>query len=140
MLQEEKFHDEHGRAWFVLAAGRNAESRESLARAVRATLPTVLAFFGDPASAHDRPLMEAGVKTRPDGGVREDFLTRLSHLAEEAGFGEAALAPGGELRADAYAIDWTAWDPDRRRIDPGGPSDELLAHISGSKNVEFRRT
>ncbi|MFN2431815.1 MAG: Phenylacetic acid catabolic protein [Gemmatimonadota bacterium] len=140
MLQEERFHDEHGRAWFVLAAGRNAESRESVARAVRAALPGVLAFFGEPGSRHDATLLESGVKTRPDDDVREDFLARATRLAAEAGFGAASQRPGGELWPEDAVLDWSRWDPDRRRVDPGGPSNELLEHLSGARNVEFRRT
>jgi 1,2-phenylacetyl-CoA epoxidase catalytic subunit len=140
MIQEERFHDEHGRAWFVLAAGRDATSREAIALAARAALPGVLAFFGPPGSDHDRPLLESGIKDRADDDVRADFLVRVGRLAAEAGFGTDSLAPGGELRGEAGALDWSAWDPDRRRVDPGGPSDELIEHLSGSKNVEFRRT
>ena len=140
MLQEEKFHDDHGRAWFLLAAGRGPESRERVAAATRAALPTVLAFFGDPSSAHDRSLLEAGVRTRPASGAREDLLERLGSLAERAGFGPGAVAPGGELWGDADRIDWAAWDPARRRAGAGGPADELVEHLSGAHNVEFRRT
>lgn len=140
MIQEEKFHDQHGRAWFTLAARRDAASREAVARAARGALPAVLAFFGPPTSGHDSSLIESGIKTRPDAEVREDFRTRAATLAEEAGFGAASIAPGGELWGDSDAIDWSAWDPDRRRVDPGGPADELLEHLSGAKNVEFRRT
>jgi hypothetical protein len=50
------------------------------------------------------------------------------------------MSPGGELWGDADRIDWTAWDPARRRVDPGGPADELVEHLSGAQNVEFRRT
>ncbi len=140
MLQEERFHDEHGRAWFTLAAGRDADSKEAVARAARAALPAVLAFFGPPGSPHDRPLLESGIKTRPDEDVRGDWLSRIARLAETAGFGARSVEPGGELRGDADAIDWSAWDAERRRVDPGGPSDELVGHLSGAKNVEFRRT
>lgn len=139
MLQEERFHDDHGRAWFLLAARRDASSRESLARATREALPAVLAFFGDPAAGHDAPLIDAGVKTRPDADVREDFLHRMERLAEEAGFGAAAARPGGDLWADGD-VAWAAWDADRRRLGAGGPSEELIEHLSGAKNVEFRRT
>ena len=61
-------------------------------------------------------------------------------LAGQAGFGASAVSPGGELWGDARPIDWTAWDPARRRVDPGGPADELVEHLSGAQNVEFRRT
>jgi ring-1,2-phenylacetyl-CoA epoxidase subunit PaaC len=140
MLQEEKFHDDHGRAWFLLAAERGPESRERIASATRAALPSVLAFFGDPAAAHDRPLMEAGIRSRTAAAAREDFLDRLGNLARQAGFAASAVSPGGELWGDADRIDWTAWDPARRRVDPGGPADELVEHLSGAQNVEFRRT
>jgi ring-1,2-phenylacetyl-CoA epoxidase subunit PaaC len=140
MLQEEKFHDDHGRAWFLLAAERGAESRERIASATRAALPSVLAFFGDPASAHDRPLMEAGIRSRTAAAACEDFLDRLGDLARQAGFAASAVSPGGELWGDAGRIDWAAWDPARRRVDPGGPADELVEHLSGAQNVEFRRT
>jgi phenylacetate-CoA oxygenase PaaI subunit len=140
LLQEEKFHDEHGRAWFLLAAERGPESRERIAAATRAALPTVLAFFGDPGSDHDRHLRAAGIRTRTAAAAREDFLGRLGALAEQAGFGPSAVRAGGELWGEAGAIDWGRWDPARRRADAGGPSDELVEHLSGAHNVEFRRT
>jgi ring-1,2-phenylacetyl-CoA epoxidase subunit PaaC len=140
LIQEEKFHDEHARAWFQLAAGHSPESRASIAQATRAALPAVLAFFGDPTTAHDRELLTTGIKTRPDASVREDFLARLGRLAQKSGFAQGAVSPGGELWGDADRIDWQAWDPDRRRAVSGGPAAELLEHLSGAKNVEFRRT
>jgi phenylacetate-CoA oxygenase PaaI subunit len=140
LVQEEKFHDEHGRAWVVLAAKRSRQSRETLARSIRGALPSVLAFLGPPESDHDRPLLEAGIKTRSAREVRDDFLARVNRLLEEAGFPVGSAAPGGELWPDDETLDWAAWDPDRRRTDPGGPSTELLEHLSGARNVEFRRT
>jgi ring-1,2-phenylacetyl-CoA epoxidase subunit PaaC len=140
MIQEEKFHDEHGRAWFHLAAARSPESRESIAVATRSALPSVLAFFGDPAAGHDRDLLETGIKTIPDAEVRADFLERLERLVQAAGFPAGAASPGGDLRGEADRIDWRAWDPDRRRVGTTGPSDELLEHLSGARNLEFRRT
>ncbi|HEY7462137.1 MAG TPA: Phenylacetic acid catabolic protein [Gemmatimonadota bacterium] len=140
LIQEEKFHDEHARAWFQLASAHSSESRASIAHATRAALPAVLAFFGDPASNHDRELLATGIKTRPDAAVREDFLARLGRLARQAGFAAGAMSPGGELWGETERIDWRAWDADRRRTVSGGPADELLEHLSGAKNVEFRRT
>jgi ring-1,2-phenylacetyl-CoA epoxidase subunit PaaC len=140
MIQEEKFHDEHGRAWLRLAAARSPASRESIAAAIRAALPSVLAFFGDPAAGHDRELLETRIKTVADADVRRDFLERLERLVQAAGFPAGSAAPGGDLWGDADRIDWRTWDPDRRRVGPAGPADELLDHLSGAKNLEFRRT
>ncbi len=140
LIQEEKFHDEHGRAWFQLAAGRSRESRASLVQATRTALPAVLALFGDPASTHDRELLAADIKARPDAAVREDFLARVGRLAQQAGFAAGAVTPGGELWGETDRIDWRTWDPARRRAVSGGPAAELLEHLSGAKNVEFRRT
>ncbi|MBA2564443.1 MAG: phenylacetate-CoA oxygenase subunit PaaI [Gemmatimonadetes bacterium] len=140
LLQEERFHDEHARAWFKLAAGRNAASREALTAAVRAALPSVLAFFGPSGSTHDHPLLQEGIKTRSDADVAEDLLGRLARLATDAGFGPAAVSSGGDLWPADGLPAAGAWNPDRRRSDPGGPTAEVVEQLSGARNVEFRRT
>ena len=62
--------------------------------------------------------------------------------------GELAAASGGAelgtvtralgLEVPSGGVRWTGWTPARRRSGPGGPSDEVLYHLRGTKNAVFK--
>ena len=61
--------------------------------------------------------------------LRQAWLERVVPVLSEAGLEE--LAAEFEANVD---LDWSDWDPDRRRVGSGGPDDETLARIRGDKN------
>lgn len=134
MLLEEKFHHAHADGWVRLVESGKGAARDSLhaslARAVRDTA----AFFGPPG--HDAELVDAGHKAAPDDALRERLLSRTAALLEDPA--AAGLAPKGEGWALAEPLSWAGWDPDRRRLDPGGPDRTMLDELRGTKNVAFK--
>ncbi len=111
MLQEEHYHFLHGRSW--LREGRNA-----IAPAVRRAWREAMEWFG------------------PEGGELDE-LQRAGHLS----FGVLALHQRLKERlgmADsATSIDWTRWDPRRRRSRPGGIDAQTFQMLRGLEERRF---
>lgn len=139
MLEEERHHHEHGRGWFGLLVRRGGESREAMISAGREALVSVQELIGPPGGETESALLETGVRTRGAAEVRMRLDEQLADLAEFAGLGEEAVRPGGDLWVDPSGIVWAEWDPVRRRARSGGPDDELLRHLRGTKNVQYRK-
>jgi hypothetical protein len=103
MLQEERYHAMHGRSWM----------RESLAvAAVEQARSDAIVWIGpeggDVDDLHQKGILSLGVR---------DIRRRLD---EQVG-GAHEPTP----------IDWTAWDPVRRRISPGGIDELTLNMLQG---------
>jgi ring-1,2-phenylacetyl-CoA epoxidase subunit PaaC len=111
MLQEEHYHFLHGRSWL-----RQGLDRAQLERAWR----EAMAFFGPP-DGDLNALHTAGLLSRDAGGVRERLAERL-----ELG--------GDHPRPD---IDWSAWDPVRRRLEPGGIDAPTFDMMRGLEERRF---
>ncbi len=103
MLQEERFHQMHGRSWM-----KEHVAPEAVARAWH----DALAWFGPPGGDIDR-LRQSGELAL---GTRE--LVALTE--EKSGVG----APDG-------GPDWSVWDPVRRRHAAGGVDPDTFAKLSG---------
>ena len=101
-----------------------------LARALK----DAVAFFGPPG--HDADLVEAGLKSCPDDALRDRLFARLARLLEDP------AAVGLDRTDDAWGLAetpaWKDWDPDRRRLDRGGPEQAILDELRGTKNVAFK--
>ena len=73
MLEEERFHEAHGVAWFRRLAGTGERARTALREAVAATLPQVLRWFG-PDSDRTSALLEAELADAAGSELRTRFL------------------------------------------------------------------
>jgi hypothetical protein len=73
-------------------------------------------------------LVEAGVKATSN---REVFAALARDLHD------LARAGGVELAASAPAV-WAGWSPVTRRARAGGPTEDILYHLRGSKNEIFK--
>ncbi len=138
MLLEERFHWAHAEGWVRLIEGGegapDGAARDELRAALSRALVDAAAFFGPPG--HDADLVESGAKRIADDELRGRLLTRI------AGLVGAPAAVGLCVDDDAATvvdpIDWEAWDPARRRVDPGGPDQAMLDELRGTKNVAFK--
>ncbi|MGH7903722.1 MAG: Phenylacetic acid catabolic protein [Candidatus Dormibacteraceae bacterium] len=103
MLMEERYHFLHGRGWL----------REGVDGAVleRAWIEA-LEWFGP-----------------PDGEIAE--LHRAGHLSMGPGELRTHLEKSLEVRAPDVAIDWSRWDPVRRRTRPGAIGGHTFEMIRG---------
>jgi ring-1,2-phenylacetyl-CoA epoxidase subunit PaaA len=134
MLLEERFHAEHAEGWVRLIESRGGEARGALRRALSGALAAVTAFFGPPG--HDADLVGSGVRTSDDDALRRRLFSRVASLVGDAG--AVGLVPDGDGWSTAERVDWSAWDPTRRRLDGGGPDGEILDELRGTKNVAFK--
>lgn len=131
LLDEERFHDAHGVAWFRRLARGGDDSRAAIAAATAAILPGILAWFG-PDSDRARQLREAGIAQAVGSELRDRYLERIAPLLELLGAeGPGTTAPG------LPAWDLTGFDEARRRTAPGGPDAATIAKVRGDKNREF---
>ncbi|HXV86676.1 MAG TPA: Phenylacetic acid catabolic protein [Gemmatimonadales bacterium] len=132
MLEEERYHAHHGRGWFRALAARGGDSRGALETAVRQALRSVAEWLGPADDPEDRALVAAGVKARPN----RDLLADLAHDLAETG-AAAGIAGLGDLTR--LPPPDGAWSPVTRRGGGGGPLEEILYHMRGSKNAVFRQ-
>ena len=124
LVEEERFHAAHGRAWFRRLAGGTEASREALRSAVERVLPVALAWFG-PDSERAEALESAGVVDAAGSTLRARFLDRVSELLALAGV-EAPAEP-----------DLGGFDEVRRRVGAGGPDEETIRKVRGDRNRAF---
>jgi ring-1,2-phenylacetyl-CoA epoxidase subunit PaaC len=108
MLQEERYHFLHGRSWF-----RQGLEPAELERA----WGEALAFFGPTEDLAG--LSGEGLLARDGAGLRARLEERL------------------EQPAPAVGIDWSAWDPVRRRLVPGGIDAATFGMLRGLEERRF---
>jgi 1,2-phenylacetyl-CoA epoxidase catalytic subunit len=128
LLDEERFHFEHGRGWTLRLAAASA-GRTALADAFRKALEPSLRWYGKEDDDAGLALVESGVV---DGGpeeLRTRWVARIAPVLREASLGGLA----GELES-GIELDWSGWDAGRRRTGEGGPDPETLSRIRGDRN------
>lgn len=134
MLLEERFHAEHAEGWVRLIESEPGQPRDALRRALGRALVDTTAFFGPPG--HDAEIVRSGVRTEDDDALRRRLFSRLAKLIADP---EAVgLVPEGDGWSLGSAIEWSSWDPNRRRIAAGGPDQTMLDELRGTKNVAFK--
>src|SRR5690606_36056005 len=126
MLEEERFHEAHGAAWFRRLASADP-GRDRLREWVAALLPGTLRWFG-PDSATARGLQDASIVGAAGSTLRTRFLERIAPLIAriDAADSFASIEP-----------DFTDFDEARRRAPGGGPDAETIANVRGDRNREF---
>ena len=134
MLLEEKFHHAHADGWVKLIERQGGDASEALRGSLTRALRDAAAFFGPPG--HDDALVEAGVKAVSDEELRGRLLRRVARLVEDPG--SVGLESDGDAWRLAAPLDWDDWDEPRRRVDAGGPLQEMLDELRGTKNVAFK--
>jgi phenylacetate-CoA oxygenase PaaI subunit len=127
MLDEERYHAHHGQGWFRTLCGKNDECRAAAQRSLHEAVRSVAQWFGPAGDAQDEAMVAAGVKAKTNPEILQDLLSDLS---------ETARTLGVELEAESPALD--GWNPATRRVGPGGPAEEILHHLRGSKNAIFK--
>jgi ring-1,2-phenylacetyl-CoA epoxidase subunit PaaC len=128
VLQEERYHEHHGQGWLRTLAAGDATQRTRLADALGRALGSVLEWLGPREAEADQALVTAGLKGERDSDIGMALVKELGTVTQALGL--EVPSGGGVL--------WTGWTPDRRRSGPGGPSDEVLYHLRGTKNAVFK--
>jgi phenylacetate-CoA oxygenase PaaI subunit len=134
LLDEERFHFEHGRGWTALVASIEA-GRESLASAFAPAWEACLSWFGPADDELFTALHAAGITASDSDELRARWLQRVGPVVEEAGLGLAATVEGTWQSRNAPS--WASWDPTRRRNGEGGPDPDTLARVRGDRNRQL---
>jgi ring-1,2-phenylacetyl-CoA epoxidase subunit PaaC len=127
MLDEERYHLHHGRGWFRTLAARD-DQRDLLVRRASEALASVVEWLGPPDDAGDRALVGAGIKAMSNTAVRDAVVRDVTDLAADAGIALDVALPSA----------FDGWTPTNRRLGGGGPADEMLFHLRGTKNEVFK--
>ena len=128
MLEEERYHAHHGRGWFRSLALRGGDALHGVEGAMQAALHSVADWFGPPEEPEDQALVSARIKARPNADLLADVVREVAETGSSVGV-HLGLEPP----------DHHGWTPLTRRARPGGPTDDILYHMRGSKNAMFRQ-
>jgi len=132
VLEEERFHFEHGRGWLARMVQTPA-GREALVQALTPAWQSCLRWFGAPNGERVARLSDAGISDASPDDLRARWLERVAPIVSEAGLGFAERDEGGAWNS-AVELDWSEWDGSRRRSGGGAVNAETLAGVRGDKN------
>lgn len=124
LLEEERFHDAHGRAWFRRLAEGSTASRNALRSSVERMLGPVLGWFG-PDSDRSARLEDSGVVSQRGSALRDRLLDRIAPLLQSVDL------------AGSESVDLADFDEARRRSGGGGPDVETIRKVRGDHNRAF---
>ena len=127
MLDEERYHIHHGQGWFRTLANRNAETKAAIAEQLAKALESVAVWLGPAGSSEDAELVASGVKSKTNDAIMADLVADIATTAAEVG-----------LAVDVATPDFTGWNAANRRTGGGGPDEEILYRLRGSKNEIFK--
>ena len=132
LIDEERFHLEHGKGWTLRMAEAEA-GREALRAAYEPAWMACLRWFGSPDGAVGERLSEDGIVDGNPDELRARWLALVGPVVHEAGLGLAEPDGDGGW-ASTVSLDWDEWNGERRRVGSGGPNAETLAGVRGDKN------
>jgi 1,2-phenylacetyl-CoA epoxidase catalytic subunit len=133
LLEEERFHFEHGRGWLARLARTDA-GRHALGEALKPAWLACLRWFGSPDGAVGVRLAEAEISDATPDDLRTRWLARVGPIVHEAGLESLSEPDGSGGWRSAVRPDWKDWDGERRRTGTGGPNEETLAGVRGDRN------
>ncbi len=132
LLEEERFHFEHGRGWTARMAATD-KGREALRAAFEPAFAACLRWFGPSDDSLGSALAEAGVVDAGPDKLRARWLARVGPVLQAAGLAFVTGSDEGSWET-AVRPDWTGWRPEARRATEGGPDDDTLARVRGDRN------
>jgi len=134
LLDEERFHFEHGHGWTARLAETDA-GRDALAAAFSSAWGACSAVFGPEDDPVVATLEEAGVVRGGSAWMRSRWLERVGPSIEAAGLD--LVRREGDGWATDVGPEWGDWSAERRRLRPGGPDEDTLARARGDRNRDL---
>jgi phenylacetate-CoA oxygenase PaaI subunit len=132
VLEEERFHFEHGRGWMARMAQTGA-GRDALEASLAPAWDSCLRWFGAQDGGLIARLADAGFSDAGPDELRARWLQRVGPIVEAAGLPFARRSDDGGWKSTADP-DWSDWDSARRRSGAGALNVETLASVRGDKN------
>jgi ring-1,2-phenylacetyl-CoA epoxidase subunit PaaC len=129
ILQEERFHFQHGKGWVLRLVSAGPKAKAELERKLRTVWPTVSAWFGKPASSREHALTQSAVQETDSDGLRTRFVEYLGPLFQQADLSVIAWDAITGQSVMTATPDWTGWDESFRRFSRTGPDKETFAQI-----------
>ncbi len=131
LLEEERFHFEHGRGWTARLAETEA-GRAALADAFGRAWTSCIAWFGPEDDPIWTVLAEESIVNGDAAATRARWLERVGPVLQAAGLDLARQENGGWV--SDIEPDWSMWSSERRRVASGGPDEDTLARVRGDRN------
>jgi phenylacetate-CoA oxygenase PaaI subunit len=123
-LEEERFHEAHGAAWFRRLGNAGPSPRAALQDALDARWAAVLHWFGPDDFGSNE--VHEGLVDATGEEMRVRFLSRTAPMIKEV-----------SLTLPEVRLDFTNWNSETRRRSDTGPDPEAVARARGDKNREF---
>ncbi len=133
LLDEERFHFEHGRGWTARLAS-TGKGRASLEAAFPPAWEACLRWFGREEDAGMGTLVETGIVDAGPDELRSRWMSRVGPVVREAGL-ELAGSDGDGRWTSSVAPDWDGWRPEARRPAAApGPDARTIERVRGDRN------
>jgi phenylacetate-CoA oxygenase PaaI subunit len=123
-LEEERFHEAHGAAWFRRLGKAGSSARAALQDALDARWAAVLHWFGPDDFGSNE--VKEGLMDATGEEMRVRFIGRIAPMVSESG-----------LKLPEVKLDFSGWSGETRRCSDTGPDPEAVARARGDRNREF---
>jgi phenylacetate-CoA oxygenase PaaI subunit len=130
ILEEEKFHFQHGKGWIARLAASSPKAKAELEKKIRSTLPLLMSWFGQPGSDSEQALHKSGVIETDSDGLRDRFLNTVAPMLQSAGLDlpiTTDVVTGQWILSTP--LDWKGWDESMRRFSKKGLDDQTWSQI-----------
>jgi phenylacetate-CoA oxygenase PaaI subunit len=134
LLDEEEFHYQYAAGWAPRLAA-NAAPRAEFSAAAERFLKRALTWFGPGDDSASARLLDEGLASAAPDELRSRFLQQVGPVLHACGVAdEVGLEYSDGLWSYAGELDWTGWNPERRRFGSGGPDADTISRVRGDKN------
>ncbi len=130
ILDEEKFHFQHGKGWVTRLAASSPKAKSELEKKIRAILPVLMGWFGKPGSDSEQALFKSGVLEADSDGLRDRFLNLVSPVLQSAGLDmpiSTDVITGQWILSTS--LDWKDWEESTRTFSKRGLDEQTWSQI-----------
>ncbi|MBI1743134.1 phenylacetate-CoA oxygenase subunit PaaI [Candidatus Acetothermia bacterium] len=138
ILDEEKFHFQHGKGWITRLASSSPKAKVELEKKIRAILPALMSWFGKPGSAPEQALAQPGIIEADSDGLRDRFLNTVAPVLQSANL---ELPITTDVITGQWILstplDWKGWDESARRFSKKGLDAQTWSQIESMIGHEY---
>jgi phenylacetate-CoA oxygenase PaaI subunit len=131
ILDEEKFHFQHGKGWIARLAASSPKAKAELERKIRAILPILVGWFGRPGSESEQALFKSGILEADSDGLRDSFLNMVAPVLQSAGLDlpiSTDVITGQWILSTP--LDWKDWEEATRKFSKRGLDEQTWSQIA----------